>query len=464
MYAGLRDLKYEEPSPIQQQSIPLILEGKDVFGSAQTGTGKTGAFVIPLVQKILNDKREGTQALILSPTRELAQQIDEQIFAIGYHTGITSAIVIGGGDFQEQAKAINAGVDIIVATPGRLLDQMNVLRLDFSHLQYLVLDEADRMLDMGFIPDVKKIIKSVPKKRQTLLFSATMDDDVKKAANQFLDKPETVAIKTSKPAEGVEQRVYFVKRNQKIKLVESIFEDVDWETVLIFTATKRGTDQLEQTLKKRGVKAISMHGDRSQEQRNEALRSFKNKIHPVMVATDVLSRGIDIDDISLIINFDVPNNPEDYIHRIGRTGRYNKTGTAITLVDSKGKKYYQAIKKVVGDQITEQQAFKSKKNKNHQRKSNKKKKSKNKVKRSKSTPKKKKSSRKKSGKSSSSAKYELLSNQESPRTFQPEREKVPKDFFKPDLIDKAVERNKHARKPAKGFWGIVKSMIPKLKA
>jgi len=463
IYAGLRDLKYTDPTPIQQKSIPLILEGKDVLGSAQTGTGKTGAFVIPLIQKILESQREGTQALILSPTRELAQQIDEQIFAIGYHSGITSAIVIGGGDFQEQAKAINAGVDIIVATPGRLLDQMNVMNLDFKHLRYLVLDEGDRMLDMGFLPDVKKIIKSLPSKRQTLLFSATLKNEVKKVADQFLNHPETVSIKTSKPAEGVKQWVYFVKPNQKIELVESIFEETEWETALIFTATKRGTDQLERRLKKRGIPTISMHGDRSQEQRNEALRSFKNKTHPVMVATDVLSRGIDIDDISLIINFDVPNNPEDYIHRIGRTGRYNKTGTAVTLVDSKGKKYYQAIKKAVGDQITEKKAFEGKKQKPAKNKSRKKDTSKSKVKRSKSTPKTKKDTGKNKSKHKQNVEYERLPYQQTPRTFQPEQDLEAKEYFKPDLIDKAVKRNKRARKPAKGFWGVIKSMIPKIK-
>lgn len=464
IYSGLRDLKYTEPTPIQQKGIPLILEGRDFLGSAQTGTGKTGAFVIPLIQKILQDKSEGTQALILSPTRELAQQIDEQIFAIGYHSGISSAIVIGGGDFQEQAKAINAGVDIIVATPGRLLDQMNVMGLKFNHLKYLVLDEADRMLDMGFLPDVTKIINSVPSKRQTLLFSATLDNDIKKIAGKFLNDPVTVAIKTSKPAEGVEQLVYFVRQNQKIELVESIFEEVEWETALIFTATKRGTDQLEQTLKKRGIQTISMHGDRSQEQRNEALRSFKNKTHPVMVATDVLSRGIDIDDISLIINFDVPNNPEDYIHRIGRTGRYNKTGTAITLVNPKGQKYYDAIKNVVGDQITEKRAFDNKKAEPKKEESKKKTTPKSTVKRSSSSPKAKEITKKKSEKPQKDFEDELVINQQTPRTFHPERETLPNDFFKPDLIDKAVERNKRARKPAKGLWGVVKSMIPKINA
>ncbi len=479
IYSGLRDLKYEEPTPIQDQSIPLILEGKDVLGSAQTGTGKTGAFVIPLIEKILNEKSGRTQALILSPTRELAQQIDEQIFAIGYHTNITSAIVMGGADFSEQAKAINAGVDIIVATPGRLLDQMNILNIDFSHLKYLVLDEADRMLDMGFLPDVSKIIESLPTERQTLLFSATLENEIKKVADKFLNEPVTAAIKTSKPAEGVEQLVYFVSQNKKIGLVEWVFENIEWETALIFTATKRGTDQLERTLKKRGIKTISMHGDRSQEERNEALRLFKNKQHPVMVATDVLSRGIDIDNISVIINFDVPHNPEDYIHRIGRTGRYDKTGTAITLVNPQGKKYYNAIKQAVGDQITEKtlprkqakgeraekKEKKSSSNKKTKQPASKKQQSaaKSKVKRSKSKPKTShKTKEKKKGSGRSSTKSERLKHQQAPRTYRPEKETLPKDFFKPDLIDKAIERNKRARKPAKGFWGIIKSMIPKI--
>src|SRR5699024_8752125 len=232
----------------------------------QTGTGKTGAFVIPLLQKIAESPSEHTQALILSPTRELAQQIDEQIFAVGYHSGISSAIVIGGSDFSEQAKAIRAGVDIIVATPGRLLDQMNVLGIDFSHIKYLVLDEADRMLDMGFLPDVTKIVESLPTERQTLLFSATLANNIQKVSRKFMNKPVTVAIEASKPADSVDQQVYFVRQNEKLPLVEELFDKNEWETAIIFTETKRGTDQLERTLKKRGVKAISMHGDRSQEE------------------------------------------------------------------------------------------------------------------------------------------------------------------------------------------------------
>lgn len=490
IYLGLRDLRYEEPTPIQEKSIPLILEGRDVLGSAQTGTGKTGAFVIPLIQKILENPSDHTQALILSPTRELAQQIDEQIFAIGYHTGITSAIVIGGSDFSAQAKAIRAGVDIIVATPGRLLDQMNILNIDFSHINYLVLDEADRMLDMGFLPDVTKIIDSVPKKRQTLLYSATLPDELKRVVNKVMTDPITVAIEASKPAEGVDQQVYFVRQNNKIQLVEHLFDELEWETALIFTKTKRGTDQLERTLKKRGVKTVSMHGDRSQEERNEALRAFKNKQFPVMVATDVLSRGIDIDDISLIINYDVPNNPEDYIHRIGRTGRYDKTGVAVTLVNPKAQKYYDAIKKVVGDQITEKKIPSKKKERQErtekksiskpQEKKQSKKPEKQKPEQEKPKQKSKKTAPKESSrkteagpktKSGASKKKKTVSfskasngNITPPRTYQPAREMKEVDIFQPDIIEKAVERNKRARKPAKGFWGVIKSMIPKIKS
>lgn len=355
IFAGLKDVRYEVTTPIQEKCIPLVLEGRDVIGSAQTGTGKTGAFVIPLIEKILRNKRDHTQALILAPTRELARQIDEQIFAIGYHTGISSATVIGGSDFAEQARSIRAGVDIIVATPGRLLDQMNVLEIDFEQLDYLVLDECDRMLDMGFLPDVTKIVSQVSEDRQTLLFSATMPKEIQKVVDQIMTNPESVQIEASTPADTVDQLVYFVPQNKKIALVQHIFDAMEWETALIFTATKRGTDELERSLKKRDLKVVSMHGDRSQEERNEALRHFRNKTLPIMVATDVLARGIDIDDISIIINYDVPNTPDDYIHRIGRTGRYDKTGKAITLVSNKDKRDYYEIRKVVGDQISLQE-------------------------------------------------------------------------------------------------------------
>lgn len=499
---GLRDVGYEEPTPIQEKSIPLILEGEDVIGAAQTGTGKTGAFVIPLMDKILRDRTGHTQALILTPTRELARQIDEQIFAIGYHAGISSATVIGGSDFSEQVKAIRAGVDIIVATPGRLLDQMNVLNLDFSHLKYLVLDEADRMLDMGFLPDVSKIVEGLPEERQTLLFSATMPEAIQKVVRKIMKDPKRVEIEGSKPADNVDQQVYRVPGNKRLQLIEALFDDLDWSTAIIFTATKRGTDELEKLLKKRGVKAVSMHGDRTQEERNEALRLFKNRIYPVMVATDVLARGIDIDNVSLIINYDVPNNSDDYIHRIGRTGRYDKKGTAITFVTRTGESYYKDIHQAVGDQITEKElpdSMKSggsskKKSRSDSNQSSDKKESK--PAEPKQSEKKERKPREDSEKQKpepkeQNADLEKARENGAPQKKEKEREKeresepeivyvkdnsvtssgksayrsvykYDEHRFQPEIIQKAVKRNKRTLKPAKGYWGIIKSFIPKI--
>lgn len=525
---GLRDLRYSEPTPIQEECIPLILEGKDVIGAAQTGTGKTGAFVIPLLQMITTDSSDHTQALILSPTRELAQQIEEQIFALGYHTGITSATVTGGSDYGTQVKAIRAGVDIIVATPGRLIDQMNVLNLDFSDLKYLVLDESDRMLDMGFLPDVMKIVEQLPKKRQTMLFSATMVEEVQKVVDEVMIDPVEVEFEVSKPADSVDQQIYFVHPKKKLNLFEQLFDADKYKTAIVFCATKRGTDEVERMLKKRGVNAVSMHGDRDQEERNEALRLFKNKTHPVMVATDVLSRGIDIDDVSLIVNFDVPNNPEDYIHRIGRTGRYDKEGTAITFVSNKDKKYFHAIKNVVGDQLTvkdlpdeksskpkqkqkrtsngeslqkkeqpkakgenkkpvsrkeskfaQQQKIQEKDTSKAKEKSSEKEKKTEGSKELKPRPErlrdlsikkpepekdseKKKSKEKKSKKSSPKKNNSGRSgkNINIPRHIR-EAEEQEESIFQPEIIEKAVSRNRRALKPAKGFWGVIKSMISK---
>jgi superfamily II DNA/RNA helicase len=514
---GVQDLRYEKPTPIQEECIPLILEGRDVIGAAQTGTGKTGAFVIPLLQKIITDKTGKTQALILSPTRELAQQIEEQIFALGYHTGVSSATVTGGSDYGTQVKAIRAGVDIIVATPGRLIDQMNVLDLDFSHLNYLVLDEADRMLDMGFLPDVMKIVKQLPSQRQTMLFSATMGKEVQDVVNQVMRNPEKVEFEISKPVDSVDQQIYFVEPNKKLWLFEQLFDEKKYKTALVFTATKRGTDELEKMLKKRNIDVVSMHGDRDQEERNEALRLFKNKSHPVMVATDVLSRGIDIDDVSLIVNYDVPNNPEDYIHRIGRTGRYDKTGTAITFVSNKDKKYYYAIKNVVGDQLSikdlpeetekkqqkqsesqtqakssdgrqkksreaqsnrDQKKSAQKKDTRKQRpssgdqqKGNKRptaKKSTNGSENQESQEQKKKSQNKRqpkpqkdssNGNSGNDSRSSGRSGKRIPTSHLRDFEE---DIFQPEIIEKAVSRNRNSLKPAKGIWGIIKSFIPKI--
>ncbi|MDX1585817.1 MAG: DEAD/DEAH box helicase [Balneolaceae bacterium] len=505
---GLRDVGFEEPTPIQEKAIPLILDGQDVIGAAQTGTGKTGAFVIPLMHKLLQGERGVTQVLILTPTRELARQIDEQIFALGYHAGISSATVIGGSDFGEQVKAIRAGVDIIVATPGRLLDQMNVLNLDFSNLNYLVLDEADRMLDMGFLPDVSKIVEGLPEDRQTLLFSATMPDEIQKVVNRIMKNPQKVEIEGSKPADNVDQQVYRVQGNQRLKLIEELFDDLDWSTAIIFTATKRGTDQLEKLLKKRGINAISMHGDRSQEERNEALRKFRNKTHPVMVATDVLARGIDIDNVSLIINYDVPNTPDDYIHRIGRTGRYDKKGTAITFVTRSGESFYEDIHKAVGDQITqktlpweqskkkeveertekkqdtpktqsreEHSQQKQKEESPRQKKERPKRKIETKTSRENKEREKDEEKQIAEDKGKPKEKEEPVSGPEQEPEYAFVQDNNGRDFgksayrslyryeehdFEPEIIQKAVRRNRRARKPAKGYWGVIKSFIPKI--
>lgn len=515
---GVQDLRYEEPTPIQDECIPLILRGKDVIGAAQTGTGKTGAFVIPLVQKIIENRTDHTQVLILSPTRELAQQIEEQIFALGYHTGVSSATVTGGSDYGTQVKAIRAGVDIIVATPGRLIDQMNVLNIDFSQLNYLVLDEADRMLDMGFLPDVMKIVKQLPRDRQTMLFSATMGKEIQNVVDEVMNNPEKVEFEISKPVDSVDQQIYFVDPNKKLWLFEQLFDENKYKTALVFTATKRGTDELEKLLKKRNIDVVSMHGDRDQDERNEALRLFKNKSHPVMVATDVLSRGIDIDDVSLIVNYDVPNNPEDYIHRIGRTGRYDKTGTAITFVSNKDKKYYYDIKKVVGDQLSvkdlpnesndreesqkEGQKKEAKPSTDSQKKSEDKSKQENKKadQKKKTRParpgsndrsKKKKQEQKSADKSSNgSQKPKTKKKSKKPESKKPQPSETKsnqsgtqnrssgrsgkqapakshyndfeEDIFQPEIIEKAVTRNRNSLKPAKGIWGVIKSFIPKI--
>ncbi len=351
LQAGLDDVGFQEPTPIQEQCIPLLLQGHDVLGAAQTGTGKTGAFVIPVLELMLKEKKEHIRTLILSPTRELAQQIDEQIFALGYHTGITSATIIGGEDFGKQAEAIRAGVDILVATPGRLIDQMKVLNIDFSGIEFLILDEADRMLDMGFLPDVQHIIDKLPKTRQNLLFSATMPKDIHKLASKIMKDPKKVEIEVSTTSNSVEQKAYLLDGREKLRFIQRYFGHHEWNSCIIFTATKKGADQLVNALKKIDVEAVGIHGDRDQTERNNALQAFKNGKVSVIVATDVLARGIDISDVSMIINYDVPRAVEDYIHRIGRTGRYDKKGTAVTLVNRQDQKYFEAIEKKVGNAL-----------------------------------------------------------------------------------------------------------------
>ncbi|MTI88061.1 MAG: DEAD/DEAH box helicase [Balneolaceae bacterium] len=499
LQSGLRDIGYKEPTPIQEESIPAILNQKDVIGAAQTGTGKTGAFVIPIIEQILKDPSEHTQALILSPTRELAQQIDEQIFALGYHTGISSANVIGGADFSKQAQAIRAGVDIIVATPGRLIDQTKVLDIDFSHIKYLVLDEADRMLDMGFLPDVTKIIDKLPKERQTLLFSATMPAQIKNLAKKIMKQPVKIEFEVSTPAESVEQHAYQLHPNKKVDLVVHLLETLEWESCIIFSATKRGTDKLERTLNKRGINAGSIHGDRDQDERNKALNAFKNKTTPVIVATDVLARGIDIANVSVIINFDVPRAVDDYIHRIGRTGRYDKSGIAITLVSRNDGKYFHDIRAKVKDQLKEKDlpdalkrgdskkkssrrkhtSSKPKSKKKHQNTETDKQQSKDTSASSSQKPRRRRKPA--SPQSKGQKKQEKKAKRDSAKKPKPDQKKKAREnkrkepvssqskeqssagnVIPAERIKKATKRNQNSPKPAKGIWGLVKSFLPKI--
>lgn len=348
---GLKDVGYETPTYIQEKCIPLILKGENLIASASTGTGKTAAFAIPILNQIYNNRKDAIQALIITPTRELAQQVDEQFWSMGYHTDIPSATIYGGGDWGIQEKALDRKVNIITATPGRLMDFMRVKSLDFSQLDFLVLDEADRMLDMGFIPDIKKIIKSLPAERQNLMFSATIPPKIEQLANTMMSNPVRISASPMKPAEGINQKVYNVDERDKLKLTLHLFEKMDWTSAIIFTATKRNADVLANELKKKGASVTSIHGDRTQEEREAALKSFRNNEYKIIVATDVISRGIDIDNVSHVINYSVPQDTDDYIHRVGRTARAEATGDAITFVSGQDRRYMHDIYKALGDKI-----------------------------------------------------------------------------------------------------------------
>ena len=347
---GLMDMGFDKPTPIQHQAIPVLLEGKDILASAQTGTGKTAAFVVPILEKLSQQPRAGIRALVLAPTRELAIQIDQQFWSIGYHSGITSACIYGGSDWGVQEKAIREGVDVLVATPGRLLDHIKVSSVDFTGLEFLVLDEADRMLDMGFLPDVRSIIHRLPKKRQTLLFSATLSGNIDTLAREITIDPVRINVSSFKPAEGVTQKAYKVSEAGKLELVLHLIDD-SVQSAIVFVSTKRGVDSLARALGKKRVKVGSIHGDRDQKEREATLSDFTNGRINVIVATDVMARGIDVTGISHVINFNVPRDVDDYIHRIGRTARAEKKGTAITLVSREDSRYFSAIHKEMKDRI-----------------------------------------------------------------------------------------------------------------
>ncbi|MCH8558590.1 MAG: DEAD/DEAH box helicase [Balneolia bacterium] len=330
---GIRDMGFEEATEIQQKAIPIALAGKNLLGTSFTGSGKTAAFVLPIIHHIFKSKKEGIQALVLAPTRELAQQIDEQFWSLGYHAGISSVCVYGGSNWSDQEKAMKAGVNVVVATPGRLLDQMKITTYDFNNIDYLVLDEADRMLDMGFLPDVRSIINRIPNERQSLLFSATVTPRIESLAKEFTNGTfERVKVGRIAPAKGIHQVYYKVGDSDKKDLLLQLYKEQQWHSAIVFASTKRGVDILARSLGKMGVAVDSIHGDRDQKEREFTLDKFRSGKIKVLVATDVMARGIDVDDISHIINYDVPNDVDDYIHRIGRTARAKSTGNAITFV------------------------------------------------------------------------------------------------------------------------------------
>jgi len=348
---------YKQPSPIQEKAIPQLLNGRDLLGCAQTGTGKTAAFAIPILQTLYNSLAEipakhTLRALVLTPTRELASQVAESFKAYGRYTGLRVTAVFGGMGQNPQVAALRAGVDILVATPGRLCDLIGQGLCDLSGISTFVLDEADRMLDMGFIHDVKKVIARLPEKRQTLLFSATMPKEIAALASSILHDPVTVAVTpVSSAVEVIEQSVYFVDKVNKGKLLIDLLRDASIVSVLVFSRTKHGADRIGKTLNKAGVAAGAIHGDKSQGARQTALSDFKAGKTRVLVATDIAARGIDIDQLSHVINYDLPNEPETYIHRIGRTGRAGFSGTAISFCDFNEKAYLNDIQKLIGKEI-----------------------------------------------------------------------------------------------------------------
>ena len=352
---GIEALNFTTATPIQERAIPLILQGKDLIGIAQTGTGKTAAFVLPIIDMIMDSGESGfTQALVVVPTRELAMQIDQAVEAYSYFTGVSSIAIYGGGsgkDFSRGKEAITRGADIIIATPGRLIAHINMGYTDFSRLRFLVLDEADRMLDMGFLPDLKRIIDTLNPKRQSLLFSATMPQDVMRFARTLLRDPVTVSIALSKPAEGVTQSVYMVNDRQKIPLITEILKDKSGQCILIFSSTKQVVSQLYQKLKAKGFNAGMISSDLEQTEREQIMLAFRNRQVDILVATDVLSRGIDVDGIDLVVNFDVPRDAEDYVHRVGRTARAARKGAALTLVSHSDLHRFKRIEKLIGNEI-----------------------------------------------------------------------------------------------------------------
>ena len=348
-------MNFSKCTPVQEQAIPQILDGKDLIACAQTGTGKTAAFMLPVLDRLAHDSDEGTRALVLVPTRELALQIDEQINGFSYYLSLQSVAIYGGGDgmsHEEQKKALTSGVDIVVATPGKLISFLNMGNVDFSGLKYLILDEADRMLDIGFYDDIMKIVGHLPKQRQSLMFSATMPPKIRELSSKILSDPGEVTIAISKPAEGVLQAAYCVYDNQKIPLLLSLIVGKEnLESVIVFASTKAKVAEVSRNFKKEGLSVASISSDLTQKEREEVMSKFRARKIKVLVATDVISRGIDIKEINMVVNYDVPDDAEDYVHRIGRTARADTSGLAITLVNKEDMHKMAKIEKLIEREV-----------------------------------------------------------------------------------------------------------------
>ena len=349
---AVRELGFVRPTPIQSEAIPPALEGKDVIACAQTGSGKTAAFLLPILNRLIDRPRRTTKALVLAPTRELAAQILEDFNALSVHTPVTGAAVYGGVGMGPQEHAFRSGVDVVIATPGRLMDHMRSPYARLNHIEHLVLDEADRMLDMGFLPEIRRIIAKLPTRRQTLFFSATMPPPIVTLAGEMLREP--VSIQTQRqatPASGITQAVYPVAQDVKSALIVHLLRQKTMTQALIFTRTKHRANRLADYLVREGIRAERIHGNRSQSQRTAALAGFKNGTFPVLVATDIAARGIDVDELGHVVNFDVPLVPDDYIHRVGRTGRAEATGEAFTFVSSEEEGSLRAIERAIGKRL-----------------------------------------------------------------------------------------------------------------
>jgi len=353
---ALQEEGYTTPTPVQEQAIPIVLQGTDLLGCAQTGTGKTAAFAVPILQLLSathsNEKKRKIRSLIVTPTRELAIQIDESFKAYGRHTGLISNVIFGGVTQGPQTTKLQKGVDILVATPGRLLDLMNQGFISLKDIEIFVLDEADRMLDMGFIHDVKKLLAALPVKRQSLFFSATMPPEIIKLSATILHNPSKVMVTPSATTvDTVQQYVYFVDKVNKNALLVDLLQDTRIRTALVFTRTKHGADKVVKVLQRNNIRAEAIHGNKGQNARQKALANFKDKSTRVLVATDIAARGIDVDDMEYVINFEIPNIPETYVHRIGRTGRAGANGTAYSFCDAEEKVFLKDIEKLISIQI-----------------------------------------------------------------------------------------------------------------